>query len=79
MFGDDDNYLEFIIDIETRWNTTFSMVKRLLLLTDPYNKLCVELKRQGASLDATKIEQLTKVMEFLNPFQDLTLRLDSSK
>ncbi|KAF9142530.1 hypothetical protein BGX20_007221, partial [Mortierella sp. AD010] len=71
--------LELIKDVRIRWNSTFNMVKRAILLKDAYQSMCQNEPNLSAySLDEDEWIYLGKLHELLCEFDSMTNAVSAS-
>jgi len=71
-------FLKPILDVETRWNSTYDRIARALELKHPLSLLLDELCQENNDfeyLDNSDWEFLTEVSLLLNPFKQVTERI----
>jgi len=89
---DDNNFFEFgkicyklINEVKTRWNSSFYMFKRIVLLADNINEALLELKEDNDTkfkhliLSEKDVKTLLIVCKILDPVEKLTRVLSSEK
>lgn len=69
--------LNLVEDVDTRWNSTFSMLERVFLLKDALIEEIAQTPELShlRGLDWVKLEE---IIQFLRPFYDVTVRLSGS-
>ncbi|CAG8834972.1 1455_t:CDS:2, partial [Gigaspora margarita] len=71
-------FIKPILDCPTRWNSTFDMVKNGLLLKSALNTLTSSHDDfYPYSISHSQWTTLEKIVEFLEPFKDLTVKMSS--
>ncbi len=70
---------KLIQQVETRWNSTFYMLERYLLLNEAVSTtLCVE-KKQDLVISADSNPLIQEITTVLRPFVDVTRQLSAEK
>lgn len=77
----DDNHkeLSLLLGVKTRWNSTFDMIERCLLLSSSINKTLVDIKKTHLLLTREEIDALQSLTVNLSAIKDTTVALSSRK
>ena len=73
-----DSSLKLIQDVPTRWNSTFSMLERFLLLKEHVSVALSQLETPKDMIPNSTLKILEEVRIVLKPFLDVTNRLSSA-
>ncbi|XP_051793003.1 E3 SUMO-protein ligase ZBED1-like [Acanthochromis polyacanthus] len=68
-----------IIEVETRWNSTFHMLERLYELREPVGAALASLKTDVAPPTASEYEAIKDVLNVLEPFHQATVEVSSER
>ncbi|XP_035211191.1 zinc finger BED domain-containing protein 4-like [Stegodyphus dumicola] len=71
--------LKVILDVKTRWNSTFYMVKRFLELKDAIRSTMGLMNDPPEALDVPEWESVQHLCDVLKPFEKVTCELSSEK
>lgn len=74
-----ENPLGLIQEVQTRWNSAFQMIKRLLETKEPLSSVLLCTSKAPIPFSAEEIDILKELTELLAPFQDATLAISGSK
>lgn len=75
-------FLKPILDVKTRWNSTYDMITRALELKQPLSLLMDELCRENAdlfSLDNSDWDFFKELTFLLSPFKEVTKRISGQQ
>lgn len=70
--------LQLVEDVATRWNSTFAMLERAMLLKDAIEKAQLDMK-ELKFIRRVNWFQLADTVSFLGPFNELTEKLSADK
>ncbi|KAA1125416.1 hypothetical protein PGTUg99_050024 [Puccinia graminis f. sp. tritici] len=68
-----------VVDVKTRWNSTYDMLQRALELKDYYDSFCQRSDSKKFALSSAEWEKVDQLMKFLQPLNDATKLLCSSQ
>lgn len=71
--------LKLIQDVPTRWNSTFYMIQRFILLLDVVNECLFKIKESPDMIDRNEILLLKEALLLLEPFENLTTEMSGQK
>lgn len=68
------------LDVATRWNATYAMIKKLLRVEQAYNETCEHFSElEQYKVSAEHSYYLKEVVELLQNFEDMTKELECTK
>ncbi|KAJ7991996.1 hypothetical protein DPEC_G00289630 [Dallia pectoralis] len=68
-----------IIEVDTRWNSTYSMLERLYQLREPVGAALASLNTDITPLTALEYETVQDALDVLAPFRQATVELSGEK
>ncbi|CAM4530187.1 unnamed protein product [Leuciscus chuanchicus] len=71
--------LKMIIEVDTRWNSTFNMLERLYQLREPVGAALASLKTDITPPTALEYEAVRDALDVLGPFRQATVELSGEK
>ncbi|KAJ7985135.1 hypothetical protein DPEC_G00348940 [Dallia pectoralis] len=71
--------LKMIIEVDTRWNSTYSMLERLYQLREPVGAALASLKTDITPPTALEYEAVQDALDVLAPFRQATVELSGEK
>lgn len=67
------------MDVRTRWNSTFSMLQRIIRVKDEFNTTLIKFNRATKVLTQADVKLIEEIIEFLEMFDDLCKRISHEK
>lgn len=66
-------------DIHTRWNSTYFMLERLIVLKEPLSIVSINLQEAPNNLDSNEWKIIEDIIPLLKPFNNLTIELSAEQ
>lgn len=73
------NVYKLILDVKTRWNSTFYMLDRFLILSKLVSDVLLQKPSGPEMLTARELQQLRETIKLLRPFEKVTLEISGEK
>lgn len=73
------NHLKLIMDVKTRWNSTFHMLQRYIQLRSIVNEILLENPNAPDIVSAQENNLIQKIILILNPFEYVTRDISGEK
>lgn len=67
------------MDVKTRWNSTFYMLKRLVLVHKELNATLVAANRTAECITPAQLATIKSMLELLAHFERVTVRVSSER
>lgn len=67
--------VKMIVDVKTRWNSTYHMLSRFIQMLKPVNEILLDDTSSPDMLSSSEIEELKQLNELLKPFDYITTNL----
>ncbi|XP_017474208.1 PREDICTED: zinc finger BED domain-containing protein 1-like [Rhagoletis zephyria] len=71
--------LKLKMEVQTRWNSTFHMIQRLIEVQEPLEATIGVLHNPISILAANEWEVLNEISQLLKPFEDLTMEMSAEQ
>lgn len=67
------------MDVKTRWNSTYHMLKRLIQVKNEYNATMEFAERYDEILTSEQLDMMKAMCDLLVDFEEISIRISSAR